>query len=170
MQNTSKGKLYSIVEQVTSNTTSWVGLPPGETTDISSGQTFVSPAAGELDSIEVFASLVIRSGNVNMTVHEFDAENKTWGASLVSSTVGFSQADNEKWVSFPLQGLKLQQGKSYGFLLESPACFIGVGEAVGTYGQPLPGNGQEWKFTSGNNKGTAYSYFSLAFKVDLKAA
>ncbi|MEP6675506.1 MAG: hypothetical protein ABJA78_10130 [Ferruginibacter sp.] len=166
---TTKGKLYPVVEQINNTTTSWIGRYPGEDNDIKSGQTFLSPSGGELDSIEIFSSLVVRSGEVLITFHEFDAVNKEWGIKIASASVMFNKSDSNKWISFPLQGIQLQQGKWYGFMLQSPSSLIGVGEAAGTHREPPNGEGQEWKFISGDNKGKAFTYFSLAFKVELRA-
>lgn len=165
----SKSNLYAVVQQTTNNTTSWIGSQPGETKDTRRGQTFISPSEGELDCIEVFSSLVIRSGQVQISLHEFDAVNNTWGRKLATTEVQFNKSDNNKWISFPLNGIHLNKGQWYGFLLQSPTSLIGVGEAAGTPGTPPNGEGQEWKFSSDDSKGQAYTYFSLAFKVELRA-
>ena len=165
----SKSNLYAVVQQVTTNTTSWIGSQAGDSKDIRRGQTFMSPSEGELDSIEVFSSIVIRSGKVNINLHEFDPVTKNWGRKLSETAVEFNKTDSNKWMSFSLPGIHLNKGQWYGFLLQSPSSLIGVGEAAGTPGQPPNGEGQEWKFSSDDNKGQAFTYFSLAFKVELRA-
>ena len=76
---------------------------------------------------------------------------------------------NGKWMAFDLSGLHLAKGQTYGFRLESPDSYIGMGEAAGSAQQPPFNNGKEWKFTNNDQKGDSYSYFSLAFKVEIRA-
>ncbi|MEP7144735.1 MAG: hypothetical protein ABI707_17765 [Ferruginibacter sp.] len=166
---TKKPLLKAIVEQVTNNTTSWIGHHTFDNKDIIGGQTFIVPSEGELAAIEVFTSIVTTPGNVLMTVHTFDSQLKSWGPVLGSASVDFNRTDTGKWKSFNISGLHLNKGKAYGFRLESSNCFIGVGETVGSYETPLSTNGQEWKFINKDQKGQSFSYFSLAFKVDVRA-
>ena len=169
MQTTTKNKFNSVAEQTSNTTTSWIGRYAGDNKESKKGQTFQSSSEGELSSIDVFSALVVRSGEVMITLHEFDALSRQWGARLASVTVPFSKSDSDKWISFSLQGVHMQKDKWYGFLLQSPSSLIGIGEAAGTYRQPLEGKGQEWKFTSEDSQGQSFSYFSLAYKVALRA-
>lgn len=166
---TKNSSLHSSVEQVTNNTTSWIGHRRGDNKDVVGGQTFIATAEGDLEAIEVFSSVVTDPGKVVMTIHKFNPEQKSWGPALGSSSVDFNKADTGKWIAFNMPGLHLNKGEAYGFKLESAETFIGVGEAAGSHQQPPFTNGQEWRFTN-NNKADSFSYFSLAFKVDLKAA
>ncbi len=170
--NTKSPITKSVVEQTASTTTSWIGHQTNNNKDIIGGQTFTSPSEVELEAIEVLTSVVAHPGNVLMTLHSFDAQLESWGPILGSVSVDFNQNDNGKWKSFNIAGLHLNEGKSYGFRLESldsGAC-IGVAEAVGCNQSPLSNSGQEWQFTNNDIKGHSFSYFSLAFKVDAKAA
>ena len=167
--NQSKSHLKAVVQQITNNTTSWIGNRHGETKSRIGGQTFVCPATGELDSIEVISAHVTNNGPVDLTLHSFDAENKTWGPALKTSTVEFNRKDTGKWISFPLNGLHLQKGMSYGFRLKSETGLVGVGEAAGSFGHLPNTGGQEWTATSDDQSGNYYSYLSLAFKVELRA-
>ncbi len=162
----------SVVEQTANNTTSWIGHQINNDKDIISGQTFTSPSEVDLEAIEVLTSVVAQPGNVLMTLHSFDAQLESWGPILGSASVDFNQTDNGKWKSFNIAGLHLNKGKSYGFRLESldSGAYIGVAEAVGCSQSPLSNTGQEWQFTNNDSKGHSFSYFSLAFKVDAKAA
>ncbi len=167
--NLSGSHLKAIAQQVTNNTTSWIGHRHGETKSRISGQTFLCPTAGDLDSIEVFSAHVSNNGQVELTIHSFDAANKTWGPVLGTSKVEFNRIDTGKWISFPLNGLHLQKGMAYGFRLKSETGLIGVGEAAGSYAHlPFIG-GQEWVATSDDQFGNYYSYLSLAFKVEMRA-
>ncbi|MCW3090596.1 MAG: hypothetical protein JWP81_1665 [Ferruginibacter sp.] len=157
----------AIVEQTTNNTTSWIGHQDNK--DIIGGQTFTSPSESVLEAIEVFTSVVTTPAHVVMSLHTFDPQLKTWGPSLGTANVELNRSDNGKWKSFNMPGLSLNKGKTYGFRLESPNGCIGVGETVGTYKTPLLVNGQEWKFTNHDKKGQSFSYFSLAFKVEVRA-
>ncbi len=159
----------SSVEQITNNTTGWIGHHPRDNKDISRGQTFVASVEGDVETIQVYSNLVSQPGNVMMTVHNFDPQQNSWGPALGSVSVPFAKTDSGKWMTFNLPSLHLNKGKSYGFRLESHDSFIGVGEAAGSAKQPPFSTGQEWQFTNNNKSGDAYSYFSLAFKVGLRA-
>lgn len=164
----SKSHVNPIIQQVKSNTTSWIGHRRGETANRISGQTFICPAEGNLDCIEILSDYVNENGPVDLTIHLFDNENKTWGSVLGSSTVEFKKNDTGKWIAFPLQGLHLHKGTSYGFRLKSDKGLFGVGEAASANQLPYHG-GQEWVADSENQPGSFYSYLSLAFKVDMRA-
>ena len=167
--NHSKSHLRAVVQQVTNNATSWIGHWKGETKNRVSGQTFLCPSEGELDYIEIFSAHVTTSGPVNLTIHAFDAENRTWGPVLGASQVQFNNLDTGKWISFPLKGLRLQKGMTYGFRLKSETGLIGVGEAAGSVGHLPYNGGQEWAAASEDLPGSYYTYLSLAFKVALRA-
>lgn len=167
--NYSKSHLRAVVQQVTNNATSWIGHRIGESKNRISGQTFVCPTSGELDCIEIFSTHVTNNGPVELTLHLFNAENKTWGDVLETSTVEFNKNDTEKWVSFPLNGFRLQNGQSYGFRLKSDGGLIGVGEAAYNYNHSPYAGGQEWVATSDDQSGKYFSYLNLAFKVELRA-
>jgi hypothetical protein len=167
--NQTRPFLKAVVQQVTNNTTSWIGHRTGETHALVSGQTFICPTEGELDSIEVISTHVGHAEPVDLTLHHFDPETKTWGPVLKTARVEFNSKDTGKWISFPLHGLQLQKGSSYGFRLKSEGGLIGVGEAVGSYDH-LPSNtGQEWISNTGDQQGKYFSYVSLAFKIELRA-
>lgn len=165
----SKSQLTPIVQQVKNNSTSWIGHRPGETANRISGQTFICPAEGHVDCIEIFSDYVNENGPVDLTIHQFDNENKTWGNVLGNSTVEFKRTGTGKWIAFPLPGLHLDKGGSYGFRLQSNKGLFGVGEAAASVNQLPYHGGQEWVATSENQAGSFYSYLSLAFKVDMRA-
>ncbi len=169
METNQSSHLKAVVQQVTNNTTSWIGNRHGETKSRMSGQTFVCPTEGELDCIEVFSAHVTNNGPVELTLHAFDAENKTWGPALETSTVEFRKNDTGKWIAFPFAGMHLQKGMAYGFRLKSDKGLIGVGEAACSHGRLPYIGGQEWTATSEDLFGNYYSYLSLAFKVELRA-
>ena len=167
--NTKNPLTKVIVEQITNNTTSWIGHRKADNKDIIGGQTFIAPSEIDLEAIEVLTSIVMIPGKVVMTLHTFDPQLKSWGPVLGSASVDLNKTDNGKWKAFNIPGLHLNKGKAYGFRLESPNSYIGVGETVASYQTPLLINGQEWKFTNNDQKGQAFSYFSLAFKVAVRA-
>ena len=160
----------SIIEQTVNNATSWIGHRNFDNKDVATGQTFVSTAEGDLDSIEVFPTVVTKPGRVVMTVYEFDEQQNSWGASMGSANVEFTKDNNGRWVPFHLKGLHLNKGKTYGFKLESNDTYIGVGEAAGSAKHPPLEAGREWKFENNQQHPHAFRYFSLAFRVGLRAA
>ncbi|MFN8306274.1 MAG: hypothetical protein U0T79_05835 [Ferruginibacter sp.] len=165
----SKSHLRAVVQQVTNNTTSWIGHWKGETKNRVSGQTFLCPSEGELDCIEVFSSHVTNSGPVELAIHAFDAEKKSWGPVLAASQVEFNNMDTGKWISFPLNGLRLQKGMTYGFRLRSDTGLVGIGEAAGSVNHLPYKEGMGWASPSEELPGSFYTYLSLAFKVELRA-
>jgi hypothetical protein len=167
--NLSKSNLKAVVQQVTHNTTSWIGHGRGEAKNHISGQTFTCPATGQLDRIEVFSECVTNNVPVDLSLHSFDIATKNWGPALETSSVQFNTSDTGKWISFPLHGLLLSAGKAYGFKLKCDAALIGVGEAAGAVNQVTKFSGQEWSADSDDQLGNYYSYLSLAFKVALRA-
>lgn len=160
---------YSSVQQVTNNTTGWIGHHPQDHKEISVGQTFIASAEADVENIAVYTNFVSRPGHVLMTIHSFDPGKQSWGPSMASAEVNLSKSDTEKWIPFHLQSLHLQKGMAYGFRLESNDSYIGVGEAAGSAQQPPFSTGQEWQFNGNDHTGSAYSYFSLAFKVGVRA-
>ena len=52
---TKKPHHHSAVEQVTNNTTSWIGRRTRDNEDVVTGQTFIAPSEGDLEAIEVFS-------------------------------------------------------------------------------------------------------------------
>ncbi|HMJ47752.1 MAG TPA: hypothetical protein VK498_10490 [Ferruginibacter sp.] len=168
--NTNTGSyVRPMVEQVTNNATSWIGHRPGDNKEIVTGQTFIASSTGALAAIEVYSTMVTHPGKVVMTLYSFDPAQNNWGPALGSTSVDLIYSDNDKWISFNIPGLRLDKGKTYGFKLECPNSYIGVGEAAGSSKQPPFTAGQEWRFTNNNQKGDSFSYFSLAFKVGLRA-
>jgi len=166
--NQKNSSLQTGLEQTVNNTTSWIGHANGDSKEIVKGQTFVSSSEGDLVSVEIFSNMVTRPGNVIMTVHSFDPQKKAWSNPLGTTTVAFNNDSTGKWVPFPISGLRLAKGQSYGFRLVSPDSLIGVGEAAGSFKNPPLNAGQEWRFTN-NDAGDSFSYFSLAFKVGIRA-
>jgi hypothetical protein len=67
--NLKNAPLKSVVEQVTNNTTSWIGHDKLDNKDIISGQTFTSPSEMDLEAIEVFTNVVTTPGNVVLILH-----------------------------------------------------------------------------------------------------
>jgi hypothetical protein len=56
----------------------------------------------------------------------------------------------------------------YGFRLQSPDAMIGIGEAASHAKQPFM-FGHEWNADSIHERGRFFTYFSLAFKVEMCA-
>ena len=158
-----------IVTQSTHNTTSWIGHHKTDPIDNKRGQTFLAPLEADLEAIEVFTSLVTHPGEMALTVHYFDETSKNWGPALASASIHLDCDDTGNWKSVHIAGLHLKKGAYYGFRLECPNSYIGLGEAIFSCSNPTLINGQEWKFTNLDNKGISYSYFSLAFRVEARA-
>ncbi|MES2848300.1 MAG: hypothetical protein V4685_04555 [Bacteroidota bacterium] len=159
-----------IVQQVNHNSTNWIGHRPGQAEQQMAGQTFIVPEECPLEAIEIFSSVVTKPGKIIMTLHYFDPVERSWGPPVSTCSVDVSCNESGKWLAFDLHGMQLHKGKVYGFRIESPDTYIGVGEAAGSYCKPPFEQGQEWMFTQRRGSGRYFSYFSLAFKIDMKAA
>ena len=169
MESTSQRRhSHPVLTQVQNNTTLWIGHLYDDPTDHFAGQTFNCPVAGLLDNIQVFPTAVQSPGDVELTLHEFDAETKTWGAVIGHSSLFVEKDDNAKWIRFTLPAIQIQKGRTYGFRLHTNNAMIGLGEAATGNKEPFT-FGHEWNADSTNQRGHYYSYFSLAFKVELCA-
>ena len=162
-------EIHVLLEQVINNTTSWVGHRSRDNEDLVSGQTFIATTEGDLETIEVFSAVVTKPGKMIMTLHNFDSQQKSWGPVLGSASVNVNNSATGKWIAFKIPGMHLNKGKAYGFRLESPDTFVGVGEAAGSHQKPPFISGQEWQFTKNQKSEHSFSYFCLAFKVYTRA-
>jgi hypothetical protein len=156
-----------VITQAKNNTTLWIGHLQTDPNDHYAGQTFTCPSGGLLDNIQVYSAAVQYPGQVTLTLHEFDPTLKTWGPALGNSSLTVQKTDNAKWIRFALPTVPLRQGITYGFRLEAKDAMIALGEAATGTQQPFTGH--EWNGDSTNQRGHYYSYFSLAFKVELCA-
>jgi hypothetical protein len=164
-----KSPFFAVVQQVLYNATSWIGHRC-YTDDVISGQTFIAPKEGDLAAIEIFSAIVTKPGRVIMTLHHFDRVLKSWGPVLKTTSINIKINEAGRWLAFDMPGMHLDKGQSYGFRIQSPDTLIGVGEAAGNLAKPPFSYGQEWQFRNDSCEGKSFSYFSLAFKVDMKAA
>jgi hypothetical protein len=102
-----------------------------------------------------------------LTLHSFDADNKTWGPQLVSAKLELQKNDAEKWIRFNLPTVPLFVNETYGFRLFANNALVGIGEA--TSGTQNAFTGEEWHGDSKDQNGHYYHYFSLAFKIEMCA-
>ena len=165
---TSKHSSHPILSQTRNNTTLWIGHLKTDPNDHFAGQTFRCPADGLVNNIQVYSSSVHQPGDMALTLHEFDTATKTWGPSIGDATLFLQKGDDARWIRFYLQPVSLKKDVTYGFRLHTNNAMVGIGEAASHSKQPFT-FGHEWKATSADKKGHYYSYFSLAFKVELCA-
>ena len=157
---------HPVLSQAKSNSTHWIGHLQTDPTDHFAGQTFACPAEGQLDNIQLYSAAVQNSGEVVMTLHEFDPRTKSWGPSIGSSKLQVEKGDDNKWIRFGLPPVYLHKDATYGFRVQANNAMVGLGEAATGNKQPFT-FGHEWSADSRNQRGHYYSYFSLAFKVEL---
>jgi hypothetical protein len=157
-----------LVTQTQNNTTLWIGHLRSDPTDHFAGQTFECPSGGFLNNIQVYSSAVQNPGEMLLTLHEFDPTTKTWGPAMANSSLTLERGDDSRWVRFELQPVELRRNTTYGFRLHTNDGMIGLGEAATVNKHPFT-FGHEWKGDSKNEKGQFFTYFSLAFKVELCA-
>ena len=157
-----------VITQTKNNTTLWIGHLQTDPTDHFAGQTFMCPSGGVLDNIQVYSAAVQCPGQLTLTLHEFDVASKTWGPSIGESRLMIEKTDGAKWIRFELPPVHLSQGAHYGFRLHANNAMVALGEAATGNKQPFT-FGHEWNGDSKDQKGHFFSYFSLAFKVELRA-
>ena len=157
-----------LLTQTKNNTTLWIGHLKADPTDHFAGQTFQCTTDGLLNNIQVYADAVQTPGEVNLILHSFDPKSKKWGEVLCSSKINIQRSDDARWVRFDLPAIPLKNGNSYGFRLETPDAMVAIGEAASHAKHPFV-FGQEWKADSKDKAGHFFSYFSLAFKIELCA-
>ncbi len=157
-----------VITQAENNTTLWIGHLQTDPTDHFAGQTFKCPFAGQLDNIQVYSSTVQQSGELELTLHVFDTVSRTWGPAIGHSTLVLQKGDAAKWIRFELETVPLSKDATYGFRLQTANALIGIGEAAKGNQQPFT-FGHEWNGDSQNQKGYFFTYFSLAFKVEMCA-
>ena len=165
---TSKHSSHPILSQTENNTTLWIGHSPTDPTDHFAGQIFKCPSGGLVNNIQIYSSTVNQPGEISLTLHEFDTASKTWGPSIGNSSRFFQLGDNKQWIRFGLEPVAMKKDVTYGFRLQTNDALIGIGEAA--TGNKKPFNfGFEWNGDSNNAKGNFFTYFSLAFKVEMYA-
>ena len=157
-----------VLTQMENNTTLWIGHLQTDPNDHFGGQTFTCPAEGLLDNIQLFAATVHYPGDMQLSLHEFDPVNKTWGPSLALCVMPVHKEDDHQWIRFPFPVLELKKLSTYGFRIKTSNALIGLGEAACDNQHPFT-FGHEWNADSSDQQGHFYSYFSLAFKVELRA-
>ena len=141
-----------VLSQTENNTTLWIGHLSHDANDRLAGQTFSCPAGGQLNNIQIYSSAVTH----------------VWGPSLGKSTLEIERNDESRWLRFELDPVNLQQNGHYAFRLQTEKGIIGIGEAASHARKPFV-FGQEWSSDTSQRKDNFYSYFSLAFKVELCA-
>lgn len=157
-----------VLTQAENNTTLWIGHLQADPTDHFGGQTFICPAEGQLDNIQLFAATVQNPGDIQLTLHEFDPVTKTWGAPLGTCVTSVQKEDDNHWIRFSFPELTLRKSSTYGFRVKTNNALIGLGEAACDNQHPFT-FGHEWNADSTDQQGHFYSYFSLAFKVEMRA-
>ncbi|HEU5164799.1 MAG TPA: hypothetical protein VFU29_04625 [Chitinophagaceae bacterium] len=169
MKTTTFGNhLHPALEQLHRNTCLWIGHMKAGSADHLAGQTFQCPEDGPLKKIQVYSIAVSHPGKLILTLHEFDKQGKKWGPILSSAELEVDENDAENWLQFPLQSVQLYKDKTYGFRLKSPDTLVAIGEAAWSSTSPFV-YGEEWNANNIENKDHYFRYFSLAFKVELRA-
>lgn len=169
MKTTTFGKhLHPALEQLHRNTCLWIGHMDSGPADHFAGQTFQCPENGSLKKIQVYSIAVAHPGKLMLTLHEFDEQKKKWGKIISSAEIDVNEKDAEDWMQFPLQPVQLHKDNTYGFKLQSPNTLVAIGEAAWSSKNPFL-YGEEWNINNVENKDHYFRYFSLAFKVELRA-
>jgi hypothetical protein len=155
-----------LLSQTLNNTTLWIGHLSAEQNDHLAGQTFTSPADGTLKNIQVFSQSVPKPGHLEMTIHQFDCGSREWGPAIATAEMIVEKNDESSWIRFVLDPVDLKKNLCYGFRLQTPDAFIGLGEAASHAKNPFP-FGVSWNGDGHNKRGEFYNFFSLAFKVEV---
>ena len=157
-----------VITQTQNNTTIWIGHLINDPADHFAGQTFNCPTEGLLDNIQLYSSAVQNPGKIEITLHEFDKKNKTWGNDIDNSDVVVQKTDEARWIRFSFLPVQLKKGVDYAFRIKTPDALIALGEAATGNDHPFT-FGHEWHGDSIDREGHYFTYFSLTFKVELVA-
>ena len=158
-----------VLTQTENNTTLWVGHLKHGANDHIAGQTFNCPSEGLLNNIQVYSATVTRPGELQLTLHEFDAATRTWGPAIAESKLTVDKDHCASWLRFELEPVSLKKNVAYGFRLQAPEALIGLGEAAHEAKSPFH-FGMAWNGGPHHpENGLYFNYFSLAFKVELCA-
>jgi hypothetical protein len=157
-----------VLSQTEKNTTLWIGHLATDPKDHLAGQTFTCPSEGLIDNIQVYSSAVQQPGQLELSLHVFDCESKSWGPVIATAKRVVEKRDESQWVRFELDPVSLQKDACYGFRLHAEDAFIGLGEAVSHAKNPFT-FGVSWNGHTDKEKGKYFNYFSLAFKVEMCA-
>lgn len=169
MKTKSLGRhLHPALEQLHRNTSLWIGHTNFGPADHFAGQTFQCPEDGWIKNIQVYLIAVSHPGKLILTLNEFDKQRRNWGDILSSVEIEVDENDAENWVRFPLQSVQLHKDTTYGFRLKSPDTLVAIGEAAWPNTSPFA-FGVEWNIDNIDNEDHYYRYFSLAFRVELRA-
>lgn len=167
-----KQKIYEshhpALVQLYNNASFWIGHMQIGSSDYLGGQTFQCPADGELDSIQVYSTAVQYPGKLILTLHDFNRETKNWSSVLASSEIEVDRENIESWIRFQMASIPLFRDNTYGFQLKSNEALVALGEAAWPSKSPFE-YGEEWNGSSFDYNGHYFRYFSLAFKVELRA-
>lgn len=158
-----------VIMQAQNNTYNWIGHQDTDPDEHFAGQTFTCPQEGELDNIQVLSAAVQHPGTLQMTLFHFNPHTRSWGQVLESVTVTLQQESGSRWIAFPFDGQELKKGETYGFKLSSHDTLVAIGEAATGSRAPFA-YGEEWMASSSDKEGHFFQYFSLTFRVELKAA
>lgn len=121
-----------------------------------------------MNNIQVYSSSVPQPGQLQLTLHEFDCSTKSWGPAIAHSERMLEKSDASNWIRFELEPVILKKDACYGFRIQTPDAFVGLGEAISHAQHPFA-FGQSWNGNTSNEKGKYFDYFSLAFKVEMCA-
>ena len=157
-----------VLTQLKSNASFWIGHMYADPAERIGGQTFLCPADGELDNIQVYSAAVQNPGKVVLTLHAFDCEAKKWGPVLASTEMEVDKKYSENWIRFQLSSIFLHKNNNYGFRIASSDALIALGEEVWPNNSPFI-CGEEWTGNNLENHGQYFRYFSLAFRVEMRA-
>lgn len=157
-----------LLSQTENNTTLWIGHLPSEENGRIAGQTFFCPDSGILSNIQVYSATVAQTGTLTLSLHEFDPLKKNWGPALCTVELDIESNDTARWIRFETEPLQLQKNSSYGFRLQAKSGLVGLGEAASHSRRPFS-FGKEWQGAGSLEQGKYFSYFSLAFKIELCA-
>lgn len=158
----------TVISQLEKNSSQWLGSLPITNQSFKVGQTFVTPANTTVDVIQVSAETIQCNGHVELIFHEFDEKSHTWGAELGKAKITVSRKSADSWLKFELGTIRLEKNKTYGFILTSNDALVAISE-VAWGQQDLKPSGEEWSFGSKEGKEHFFNYFSLVYRVGLRA-
>ena len=132
------------------------------------GQTFRAPAFGNLKSIKLFSSVVFGSPNATLSIFNFDADKFIWKQKLAETTKPISTQQQNQWIRFDLEDVKVNKNENYAFKVSSNGeGMLAIAECPWNLLSPYS-DGIEWEGNSRLPAGNFHKDFALAFEGEIE--
>jgi len=135
--------------------------------DYLAGQTFQAPASGMLRRIKLFSSMVYGTTNATVSIYKFDYADHTFKEKQSETTKHITKANENQWIEFELQNVKVDKDSHYAFKIECKGeGMLAIAECPWHIPNPYR-EGLEWIGSSFAGEGSFHEDFDLAFEGEI---